>query len=232
MMPIALLPATKDALFWARERVIKGHYLHTVPDPRTRSFCYVVELGPQRWRIGCLWFGRPEATRCYQGGLTYGSLQDVREKRAAFDRWEILCLSRVWLSPHVQAGGKWHHAEHLPGFVDRKGVFRSELASFVIRRSLTMIGADYLETHPPCFVNEPYMIRAVMSYCDRRLHKGTIYRASGFTLARTNAAGIETWWTPDVAPLTPAEDADIREAARINPRSQRIREAREAASVS
>lgn len=35
-MPIALLPATKDALFWARERVIKGHYLHTVPDPRSQ----------------------------------------------------------------------------------------------------------------------------------------------------------------------------------------------------
>jgi hypothetical protein len=56
-------------------------------------------------RVGCLLFGRPEATACYTGGLTYGSQADVAAGRAAFDRWEIVNLARVWLHPDVQAGG-------------------------------------------------------------------------------------------------------------------------------
>jgi hypothetical protein len=68
-----------------------------------------------------------------------------------------------------------------------------------------------------------FELRAVLSYCDTRIHRGTIYRAAGFQLARTNKAGIETWWTPAVAPLAEAQDRDIRARAEITPRSQRIR---------
>jgi len=214
---------------WAKEMVIAGHYLHTAPDPRTRPFCYVVELGSQSW-IGCLWFGRPESTRCYRGGLTYGSLDDVEARRAKFDRWEVLNLSRVWLSPEVQPGGRLYSPEHLPGFIDRKGLWRSTLASSLIRKALAQIGADYLLAHPPCFVEQPYAIRAVLSYCDTSLHRGVIYRAAGFSLARTNRAGIETWWTDGVAPLTPCQDRCVRELAETHPRSVRIREAKAAAS--
>jgi hypothetical protein len=118
----------------------------------------------------------------------------------------------------------------VPGFTDRNGVFRSTLASAAIRQALGQIGADYLLEHPPCFVDEPYKIRAVLSYCDTRLHRGVIYPAAGFALARTNAAGIQTWWMPAVALPTRDEDRRIRALAASCPRSERIRQAREAAA--
>lgn len=101
-------------------------------------------------------------------------------------------------------------------------MWRSSLASDVIRRALARVGFDYLARHPPCFVDEPYRVRAVLSYCDTRLHRGVIYRAAGFELARVNAAGIETWWTAAAA----AEDAAVRGLAASRPRSRRVRESR------
>lgn len=226
--------AMKDA---CKQWLIDGHYLHTVPDPRTRPLCYCVDLSG--YLVGTLWFGRPESTCCYSGGLTYGSSADVARGRATFDRWEVLNLSRVWLHPDFQPGGVYHRnrsspddviskctpAALIPGFFDRKGLFRSTLASTVIRAALARIGFDYLRMHPPCFVDQPYQIRAVLSYCDTRLHRGAIYRAAGFELARRNRAGIETWWTPAVSPLSAMHDRRIRELASVHPRSVRIREA-------
>jgi hypothetical protein len=222
--PFTLMPATDEGRHWAIDKLIEGHYLHTAPDPRTRPFCYVVVQKSKR--LGCLWFGRPESAKCYRGGLTYGSLADVKKKKAAYDRWEVLNLSRVWLSPDVQPGGALYGPEHLPGFVDRKGGFRSTLASLLIQEALGMIGFDYLMRHPPCFVKQPYAIRVVLSYCNVHLHRGVIYPAAGFTLARTNKEGIQTWWTPAVATLSPPQDRRIRELAKVHPRSKRIRKAR------
>lgn len=146
--------------------------------------------------------------------------------RASYDRWEVLNLSRVCLSPDVQPGGRLHSEGNTPGFTDRKGVWRSTLATTVIRAAFARVGFDYLTAHPPCFLDEPYQIRAVLSYCDTRRHKGTIYRAAGMRLARANADGIETWWTPEVAPLTAAQDRVVRELAAASPRSRRHREGR------
>jgi hypothetical protein len=117
----------------------------------------------------------------------------------------------------------------VPGFVDRKGVFRSTLASTAILASLQTIGRDYLLANPPCFVEQPYKIRVVMSYCNKHLHRGLIYRASGFQFGRVNEDGVETWWTPNVATLTPGENRRIRALAKVHPRSVRIRQ--EKASV-
>lgn len=206
---------------WADGQVRAHHYLRKPPDCRSRSLCYVVQLGGEL--VGCLYFGRPESTRCYSGGLTYGSLTDVQAGRATYDRWEILNLSRVWLSPDVQPGGQLYTPTILPGFVDRQGVWRSTLASAVITAALGRVGFDYLTAHPPCFVEQPYVIRAVLSYCDTRLHRGTIYRAAGFRLARVNAAGLETWWTDAVAGLTADQDGVIRSLAAEHPRSVRVR---------
>ncbi|KPV46424.1 hypothetical protein SE17_43330, partial [Kouleothrix aurantiaca] len=171
-------------------------YLHTPVDSRCSPFAYLIELerdpaGP----VGCLIFGRPEATRCYDGGLTYGSLADVERGRAQYDRWEVLNLARVYLLPSVQAGGKRYNSHYLPGYTDRRGVWHSTLASSAIQQALASIGADYLLQRPPCFPDEPYEIKVVLSYCDTTRHKGTIYRAAGFALARTNERGIETWYT-------------------------------------
>lgn len=219
-MDLRVVPANQD-LVHCRAMVVRDHYLHTIPDPRTRPLCYAVKIEGRL--VGCLFFGRPESTRCFKGSLTYGSLGDVSSGRAAYDRWEVLNLARVWLSPDVQPGGQLHGSEHLPGFVDRRGAWRSTLASEVIRLALARVGHDYLVAHPPCFVEQPYQIRVVLSYCDTRRHRGVIYRAAGFALARTNGDGIETWWTSAVARLTAEQDAELRELAATNPRSVRIR---------
>lgn len=225
---LVLTPAAGALLTWCKEQVRRHHYLHTAPDPRTRPFAYAVLL--QGEPVGCLHFGRPEATCCYRGGLTYGSQAGITSGRAAFDRWEVLNLSRVWLSPDVQAGGRLARPEvmpaGLPGHTDRKGVYWPYLASWLIRLSLARVGRDYLLARPPCFVEEPYQVRAVLSYCDTRLHRGTIYKAAGFRRARVNRAGVETWWTPDVAPLTADEDLQVTDLAAVHPRSVRIRNER------
>lgn len=239
---LLLSVADRDQLAWAQEVVIADHYLHAPVDPRCRPLCYLLHYhyafgahaaaGPRC--VGILMFGRPEATRCYTGGLTYGSQADVDAGRATFDRWEVLNLARVWFAPVVQPGGALHRlgpASGLPGFIDRRGLWRSTLASHTIGLALARVGYDYLAARPPVDCADPYQIRAVPSYCDTRVHRGTIYRASGFQLARTNDDGIETWYTTDVAPLSAASDAAIRQLAETNPRSQRIRARRQQLSL-
>lgn len=233
---LTLRPTDRAGRAWAQEIVAREHYLHTAVDPRCRPFAYLVHYhyshgahaaaGPRC--VGVLIFGRPEATRCYTGGLTYGSQADVDAGRAAFERWEILNLARVWLSPLVQPGGLLHGPSvGLPGFVDRHGRWRSTLASHIITYAQTHIGYDYLAAHPPVDCAYPYQIRSLLSYCDRKIHKGTIYRAAGWHLARTNHQQIETWYTPSVAPLSTAQDAHIRTLSDTSPRSQRIRAQRQ-----
>jgi hypothetical protein len=219
---VRLLLANDAGLYAAQEAVTAHHYLHAPVDPRCSPAAYLVTLADEKV-VGCLIFGRPESTRCYQGGLTYGSLADVAAGRAQYSRWEILNLARVWLDPRVQRGGDWYRSDLLPGFTDRRGVWRSSLASWCIGEALSTIGYDYLAKRPPVFPDEPYEIRAVLSYCDTRLHRGTIYEAAGFTLARRNEQGIETWFTQDVAPLSRYEHDMVRKAAYRSPRGIRLR---------
>lgn len=227
---ITLTVADAEGLAWAQRQVTAHHYLQAPVDPRCSPVAYLVQLEhpailPQR--VGCLIFGRPEATRCYQGGLTYGSLADVQAGRAQYDRWEVLNLARVWLSPNVQEGGTWCRPSLIPGYTDRRGLWRSVLASTVIRHALARVGNDYLTARPPVDCGFPYQVRVVLSYCDTRKHRGVIYRAAGFQLARTNAHGIETCVTSAVAPLSAEQDRTVRELAERSPRSQRIRATRQ-----
>lgn len=221
---ITLTPDFSGArLAWAQEQVREHHYLHKPVDVRSRPFAYTVHINARPFPVGCLIFGRPEASRCYDGNLRYGSQADVQAERADLDRWSVLNLARVWLDPVVQPGGSYHHPDYLPGFVDRRGVWRSTLASTAIREALAVVGFDYLRAHPPVDCAYPYQIEAVLSYCDLSKHRGTIYRAAGFTLARRNERGIETWFSLDVCPLSADEDAVIRQAAETSARSRRIR---------
>lgn len=200
------------------------HYLRTFPDPRCLPLVYSVRLGGE-W-VGTLVFGRTESNRCYQGELTYGGPDEVASGRAKYDRWEILSLARVWLSPDVQAGGRLCAPGVVPGFRDRKGVFRSAFASHVVGLGIDAVRFDYLAMYPPCFVDEPYQIRVVSSYCDTRVHRSTLYRASGFRLSRANREGVETWYHDRMPPLDPDQDVRIRSFARQHPRSVRKRNAR------
>lgn len=222
-MSIRVVPATPCEQFWAAEQVTVHHYLHSAPDVRSRPFCCVVRLGEHGGCHGCLWFGRPESTRCFVGGLTYGGADDVAAGRAEFDRWEVLNLARVWFSPDVQFGGRLCEEGRVPGFRDRKGAWRSTLASGAIRLVLARVGRDYLLAFPPVWVGQPYRIRAVMSYCDTKLHRGLIYQAAGFELARVNDDGIQTWFTRAVADLTADEDAKVRGASKSSPKARALR---------
>lgn len=227
---ITIQLASPAELAWAQRQVAGHHYLRTPVDSRCSPLAYIVTLEhpailPQA--VGCMIFGRPEATRCYTGALTYGSLADVRSGRAEYDRWEILNLARVWLSPRVQKGGTWCRPSLLPGYIDRRGMWRSTLASSVIEQALERVGYDYLLANPPCFVEEPYEIKVVLSYCDTKQHKGTIYRAAGFKLARINERGIETWYTRAGALITYEHDM-VEKRAGQSWRSRRHRARRAA----
>jgi hypothetical protein len=183
-MRLSIELASSAGVAWAQRQVSEHHYLHNPVDSRCSVLGYLVML--DGYRVGCLLFGRPEATRCYSGGLTYGSQVDVRSSRAYFDRWEIINLARVWLSPRVQLGG----SDYIPC-----------AASQVIGAALKRVVVDYLHAYPPVYPEEPWQLQMCLSYCDTRQlgHHGTIYRAAGFWRARVNRAGIETW----VRPLRP-----------------------------
>lgn len=212
---ITLHLADRNQIAAMQRTVIESHYLHRPVDSRCSVEAYSVIL--HDIAVGLLMFGRPEATRV---NGWYGGVDDVHAGRCEVTRWQVLNLARVWFDPVVQPGGSLHHAT--PGYRDRRGVWRSTLASDAIRLASQRIGVDYLVRRPPCFLDEPYQIEYLMSYCDRKLHRGTIYRAAGFELVRTNANQIETWRLR-LPPLTPEQDAAVRLAAAISPRSQRYR---------
>lgn len=226
---ITLQLATPAAFERAQETVTQHHYLHQPVDSRCSPLAYEVLLDTWRYtyRVGVLIFGRPEATRCYDGKLTYGSMKDWESGRAQFDRWEVLNLARVWLHPSVQRGGTFYRPDLLPGYYDRHGEWRSRLASHVIELALGRVGYDYLSQRPPCFPDEPYVIRQVISYCDLRHHKGTIYQAAGFRLVRENGRRIQTW-AHEIPPLTPYQNDCILKLAGQSYRSRRYRSMRAA----
>lgn len=209
-----------DTMTWANEMVITYHYLHTPPDVHTMPIAYAITLDGVI--AGVLIFGRPEATRCYPW---YGSVDDVREGRCEVTRWQVLNLSRVLVFPAYQPGGNLHNPIMLPGFTDRRGVFRSTLLSTAINQAMQTIGLDYLLRWPPVFLQEPYQIIYLMSYCNTRLHRGTIYKVTGFERYRTNKGGIETYRIrlPD---LTKQQHQAIHTASRLSPRAIRHRDRR------
>jgi hypothetical protein len=231
---ITLRTADAAGLRWAQAQVTAHHYLRKPVDSRCRPFAYLVEYeyqdgagaaaGPRI--VGVLIFGRPEATCCYDGALTYGSLRDVQAGRARFDRWEVINLARVWFNPVVQPGGALYGPAYgIPGYVDRRDAWRSTMASTTIQQALARVGYDYLVQHPPCFPEEPYELKVCLSYCDTTKHRGTIYRAAGFDLARTNEHGIQTWFAAAHA-LSTYERAMVEKRAGQSWRSRRYRSQR------
>lgn len=208
-----------EGLRLAQAAVTRHHYLHRPVDVRSTPEAYAVHLPTSASPVGYLIVGRPEATRCYPW---YGSVEDVALGRAQVTRWQVLNLARVWLSPDVQMGGSLYSPRHLPGFHDRGGEWRSVLASTVVRALADVVVRDYLVRRPPCFLDEPYELKWLLSYCDTRLHRGTLYRAAGFELHRTNERGLQTWRLP-LRPLTADENADVCVASINNERSRAFR---------
>jgi hypothetical protein len=223
MSVITLRALDRDGLAHAQQLVTRHHYLHKPIDARCSVEGYGVRVGhTTEAQVGVLLLGRPQATRCYPW---YGSVEDVAFGRAVVTRWQVLNLARVYFDPLVQSGGPFCKPILLPGFVDRRGNWRSALGSTVLRALADRVVVDYLLQRPPCFLEEPYQLRWLLSYCDTRLHRGVLYRAAGFELYRTNEDGIQTWRLP-LRPLTADEDARVRAAALSHPRSIAYRAAR------
>lgn len=197
--------ADRDGLRWAQEQVTHFHYLKKPVDVRCSPVAYLVMVGDEP--RGCLIYGRPESTKV---NGWYGSIDDVLSGKCRLSRWQIINLARVWLHSSIQHDGK-HYIENA--------------ATWVIAQSLRRVVADYLILKPPVWVEEPYEIRECLSYCDTRIHQGTLYKASNFRLMRTNQAGIETYARP-LRRLTHAEHVAIRQQSQQDKRAQKLRRER------
>lgn len=217
MLQVIHLPRKTDGWIWAVNNVMQHHYLRSAPDTRTSFETFAILLN--NLRVGVLMFGRPEATRCADW---YGSVEDIHARRCEVTRWQVLNLSRVWISPNYQRGGVYCRHGSVPGFIDRHGQFQSTLATSALALAIRYAPFEYLCQRPPCFLDEPYEIRWVLSYCNTDLHRGAIYRAAGFELYRTNKSGIQTWRIR-VAPLTEERDRQIRDISACHPRSIKYR---------
>lgn len=208
---LTLQLADGRGLAWAQQMVSQYHYLHTPVDTRCSPVAYLVQLDGNR--VGCLIFGRPEATRAYGW---YGSVEDTQRplsdpKYCPLTRWQVLNLARIWIAPEIQHEGKRYIAN---------------TATYVIGQALRRIVWEFLLVRPPVWCDEPYELRQILSYCDSAIHQGTLYRASNFRLVRTNKRGIQTY-ARDLRRLTHMEHAAIRNASQMDERARRLRSERE-----
>jgi len=218
---VQLSVLSKEGVAIAQRTVTEKHYLRKPVDSRCSVEGYYVSIGGMPVGVFIL---RPAA------GDEVLSLVRIRRRTSpsAAPRSPVgRCsnLARVYFDPCVQAGGDLHTPARVPGFHDRRGAFRSTFGSTAIAALADRVVLEYLIARPPCFLEEPYQLRWLLSYCDTRVHRGALYRAAGFELFRTNEDGIETWRLP-LRPLTADEDRQVREASASNPRSIEYRRRR------
>lgn len=154
-------------LAWAQKTVTRSHYLHQAVDQRARPMVYTVVW--KEMRIGLVILGIPHATRC-GGWWGYPGLPT---------QWQVVDLCRIWIDSDFQKGGAMCTPEHVPGYVDRKGAFRSTTATWAIAEVLRRVQADRVRRWPPVYPDQPYHIRLAISYHDPYFHRGTIYRQAG-----------------------------------------------------
>lgn len=154
-MMLSIKLGDKSGLAWAQEMVVEHHYLHRRVDNRARPMAYVVYHGSRR--VGLVMAGIPHATRC-RGWWGYPGLPT---------QWQVVDLNRIWLDPVVQTGGDLARPGLVPGFTDRKGVFRPTVASWVIGQVLGRIQKDRVSLWPPVFPFQSPFHRGLSS--DRRL---------------------------------------------------------------
>ncbi len=158
---------SKSDLAWAQQTVTASHYLHQPVDPRARPMVYVMRH--QGTRMGLVMLGIPHATKC-SGWWGYPGLPT---------QWQAVDLCRIYIHPYYQPGEYGIYTREpgvVPGFVDRRGVFRATVATWAIHEVLRMVQRDRVRLWPPVFPSQPYHIELAISYSDPKFHKGTIYR--------------------------------------------------------
>jgi len=154
----------RDDLAWAQRTVIEHHYLHAPVDPRARPMCYIVRH--DGFRKGLVMLGIPHATKC-TGWWGYPGMPT---------QWQTVDLCRIWLDPDLQAGGFWCRPGAVPGFTDRRGVWRPATATWAIGAVLARVQRDRVALWPPVYPAQPYHILLAISYSDPQYHNGTIYK--------------------------------------------------------
>ncbi len=203
------LALTAEEREWVRRICREKHYKRQEVHGRARPVSYLVvrEEGwlladgtfrvEQRERVGILVFARMQSSRC-KGW--YGNSKDVACKWAKQTQWEMLVLSRCWLDPRIQKQGEWY----IP-----------KAASLIIKKSLESIGYHYLLLRPPAYLDRPFEIKEVISYCDRERFLCMMYWFARFRLVRENEAGLRTY-ARALPPLTDGQRRHILEASRLD----------------
>src|SRR6185369_11858882 len=109
---------------WLDEMCVQHHYMHRAIHQRSTHFGWALSWNGDVLRPD----GRPN------GFLVYSSIHFTK-MRGEFGyedlptKWQVLHMARLWIHPDFQAGGVLFSPDILPGFFDRKGAFRSTLAS-------------------------------------------------------------------------------------------------------
>lgn len=165
------------ALAWAQATVTSSHYLRAPVDPRARPMCYIIMC--EGYPFGLVILGIPHATRC-RGWWGYEGLPT---------QWQVVDLSRIWLSPDIQRGGDACEPGIVPGYFDRNNLWRPTVATWAIGEVLQRVQADRVRLWPPVYPAQPYHIRLAISYSDPKFHRGTIYRLAGAAPMFVDQAG-------------------------------------------
>lgn len=216
---------------WAIDKARRWHYLHVGPSPFQQATGYAIRVAGLG-RVGLLLVGR---VRAVQRLPWWGTVADVADGVATCTQYQVLEVIRIWVSGVVQPPrppsrwrGRYYGPAWLPGYTDRRGVWRSTLLSTALAQLVARVGYDYLLDHPPCFPDEPWIVEWLCSYADPEHHRGGLYQQAGWEYMPLPEADKHCYRVP-VPPLTPAQVAGVLHQARISPRSIEKRAARVAA---
>lgn len=140
----------------------KYHYLHRPVHQRSSPFGYIVSFDGKTTM--------PDSTPC--GFIVFASIHFTKHKNLfGYDglptKWQVLSLARLWLHDDLPRNSE---TVVISKAIQPKGLDKISLA-----------GHDWLQVHPPKYLDEPYHIRLIVSYADNTVgHAGTIYKASNF----------------------------------------------------
>lgn len=139
---------------WLNQWAEALHYLHRPVHPRASPFGWAVSFDGER----TLPPGIPMGFIIF-ASVHFTKLKDEFGYPGLPTKWQVLCLSRMWLHDDLPCNSE----------------------TVVIAKALKLVQRRWLEIHPPRFPNEPYHVRKVISYADVGAgHTGVIYRAANF----------------------------------------------------
>lgn len=214
------LEMSDESRTWAQQMAVTHHYLGKRVHALASVEAYRVWWEERPEPIGFLTFGRTQAPRC---GQWYGNMARWERGEVEVTNWQVLNLARMWLHPDLQRGGCCYGPESLPGYLDRKGIWRSTLATTILRAAFKRVGYEYLTRRPPLHFDQPWRILWMLSYCDKRRHKGIIYDQAGFTLYRDEPRNPIRTWRLLLPALTGEQDTHLQHLSQHHPRTRRKR---------